>query len=361
MGDNKIRTIAELLHHHRAMRRLSQTELAKLVGCSKSRISELENGRGLPNPELARQLDTFLETGTQFQETLRTSKTAPYELPTPDDENNRRFRVDVDVLISTSTVETDPRPPADNEAESFLHLSPTAVTHDLDRRAVSYSFNHGATVTRRTHSVEFSTITEYAAWCADRTRRAGQRLTTGESGSLAQVFFCAIVPESVWGESEIDTALGLLAAPSELHSQQHPIDLTASSLTGRERLFLEQRHRVTGAVDLSCRPDAIGKGTFEGLAYHPAHQHTALNPTAVIEAAIQIQALRTTAHTVNTTSTRPADPEGFAVMLYQSLQRFAIPMLNQSRHYQRLIDKLTQATRLNEIVNAAINNLNTTQ
>lgn len=361
MGDNNNHTIAELLRHHRNKHRLSQTDLAGLVGCSKSRISELENGRGLPTLELARQLDTHLETGTEFQETLRATKTAPYQLPVIVNKTDPTFKAEIDVLISTSTIETDSTPPAGEETDSFLHLTPTSVTHHLNHHAVSYSFNHGATITRHRHSRDFSSITEYSAWCADQMGRTSQHSTTEESQFPAQIFFCSIIPNSVWDESEVDTALGLLAAPSELHGHNHPIDLTSGDLTRRERLFLDQRHRVTGSVDLSCRPDAIAKGTFEGLAYHPAQQHTALNPTAVIEAAIQIQGLRTTAHTINTTSIRPADPEGFAVMLHQSLQRFATPMLNQSRHYQRLIDKLTQAVRLNEIVNAAINNLNAIQ
>lgn len=81
----------------------------------------------------------------------------------------------------------------------------------------------------------------------------------------------------------------------------------------------------------------------------------------MIEVAIQVEALRIAAHAVNTSSlARPDDPVGYGLMLAQLLNRFTAPMFNQTRHYQRLVDQLTQATRLEGTVHAAINTLNMT-
>ncbi len=56
-GPKRERLIAE-----RKARGFSQSQLAKLIGCSTAMICHLENGRLNPNAEISMQLESVLET-----------------------------------------------------------------------------------------------------------------------------------------------------------------------------------------------------------------------------------------------------------------------------------------------------------
>ena len=66
----------------RAARGLSLDALAKLVHCSSSHLSEVENGKKLPSVGLIQNLDRVLETAGEDQRTLRPrSTTRPGSYP----------------------------------------------------------------------------------------------------------------------------------------------------------------------------------------------------------------------------------------------------------------------------------------
>lgn len=361
MGEQTNSTIGDLLKTTRRKAGLSQADLAAAVGYSKARISEIERGRGSPSPELAAELDRALNSGTRIRAALQAAKTEPYQIT--DTKALERFTVDIDLLVSAARPDQDPdSEPSDVQPGSFLHLTPTAVTFSPEKKVTAYRFGHGAVINKFHAAAEFASIADYSAWTAEFL---GERLPDDDDEPLvSSTYLCTTVHRSIWPDSQTDTALELLAAPSELRRATPIIDLTGPSpeVTGSlEAEFLTKRHRVTGSIDVSCRPFAIGKATAEGVAYHPRDLDGALEPATVIDVAVQVEALRIAAHAVNTSSlARPDDPVGYGLMLAQLLNRFTAPMFNQTRHYQRLVDQLTQATRLEGTVHAAINTLNMT-
>lgn len=352
-------TLGELLISQRRRLGLSQTQLSEgLTGldpetaCSKSRISEIENGRGLPSIGLARLCDQFFGTGNQFQAMLRMTKNEPY-LDKYASTETTEFAVQVELITTTpSQIEQHHEP---DPQDGFEHFQPIHLEKSSNR--ATYIFDFGATVAVETHNNRFRSFQTFAEWLEQHTRQ------TPRNRSSWPTFFCAFPTKATWSQQKYNRALQLLSAPSELRRSvpaEDTIDLTnpAQSETP-ETLFLDGDYDVIGGRDLSCPPVAGCYATSEGIAYHASRPTQAPAPATVTALAVQTQALLCAAHAINTNGSEDVgDPADHARHIQRLLLALVTPQPSADRRYQHLVDGLVAVTGIDRIANAAITILN---
>ncbi len=318
---------------------LSQPQLADALkkldegaACSRSRISEIENGK-LPSKDLANLLDRYFETGTRFRAMLKDEKAKPYEYETPPpnncDNKDRGFTVDVTLLTSTPAPEVMVGDKVEVDGW-FRHYKPQS-SYQTGESTTVHVFDFDVVVTeRRFTGLEFATVGEFAVWKQQQKIPATMR------------YACITVDHHYWQEHQVRAAVRLVAASKQTQFRYNREIHTIGD--SYEKRFIRQNEQVLGGRDFGDSTIGFGTATATTYARHIIDPSRGLLDNPLVCYATSLLAVKHIA-----THNRELD----ATDLHNLAWTVERPLMTGQR-YQPLIDAIAEASETFRAVDSAI-------
>ena len=364
--------LGRLLHTKRTDEGLTLQKLGEIlkqrdaqVACSAAHLSQVENGRSWPSPQLVDCLDQVFDCGQEFRTLLRMAKV-------PTAVASEKFTLVAHLIkpvyVGHSATPIDLEP----VSNTFRHITPRA-SFRLDEHTDLHHFGFGVAVAHERHELTFAHIAELAVWRSKTfqeclTTRSTLDLVTGVADRdrcreiTSYVLSTFVVQEPAWtAGDQLNSAIKLMSSPSTVlkspkAKSEYPADVeyTDEDIAFEESLLISEYPIVDG-VDFGVDPLSYGFASWAGVAYYPTNRDRALDPDYLIDFEIQLQAIWccANAHASGVASGGQEEAQGLRSLVRRLTQIGA----NESHQYLRMREAIIATSRIKEITTDAIDHL----
>ncbi len=364
--------LGKLLHQKRTGEGLTLQGLGAMlkerdqqVACSAAHLSQVENGRSWPSPQLVDCLDEVFDCGQEFRTLLRIAKV-------PTTTASAKYSLTAHLIKPVYVgLEHDPvdLEPIDG---SHRHVSP-GNSYRVNENTDLHLFGFGVAVAHERHELTFSHIAELAVWRSQTfqeclTTRNTLELLTGVDRSelyraeTAYVLSTFVLDEPAWNPGDqLNAAIRLLSSPSVVlkapkAKSEYPADIhfTDEDIAFEESLLVSDYPIVDG-VDFGIDPLSCGFASWAGVAYYPCNKDRALDPDYLTDFEIQMQAVWCIANAMAS----GVAPGGYdeAQGIRSLVRRLSQIGANEGHQYLRMREALIETSRVKEVARDAVDYL----